>query len=160
MDEEIQIRDAVDGDEAFLREVYFSTRAAEVAIFGWDDVQTRAFLEMQFELRERAYAMQFPGAVSSIILVAGEPAGRMIVERRDAEISLTDIAVLPQFQGRGIASQLIGRLQAEASAAGVPLVLSVDRTNDHASKLYEKLGFVVTGETQMNFSMQWTPPAL
>lgn len=155
---EIKLRPVSDHDEAFLRDVYASSRDAEVAAFGWDEVQRAAFLAMQFSIQQRAYAMQYPLARTSVILCDHVPAGRMIVERLDGEISLTDIAVLPDFRGRGIASALIRELQAEAAAAAKPVTLHVDRGNTAAFKLYEKLGFAVTSETQMNFAMQWTPP--
>lgn len=155
---EIKLRPVGDHDEAFLREVYACSRDAEVAAFGWDEVQRAAFLAMQFSIQQRAYAMQCPLAETSVILCGDVPAGRLIVERLAGEISLTDIAVLPEFRGRGIASGLIRELQAEAADAAIPVTLHVDRANAVAFKLYEKLGFTVTSETQLNFAMQWTPP--
>ncbi len=35
-------------DEAFLYEVYASTRTEELAVVDWDDTQKAAFLHMQF----------------------------------------------------------------------------------------------------------------
>src|SRR5438874_9361928 len=110
----ITTRPARAEDEDFRREVYFSTRIAEVAEFGWSDDQQKAFLQMQFSVRQRAYEMQFPKAESSIILVNDAPAGTMIVDRAADHISLTDIAILPEYRHRGIAMHLIGELQKEA----------------------------------------------
>jgi ribosomal protein S18 acetylase RimI-like enzyme len=156
---EIKLRPVSDHDEAFLRKVYASSRADEMAAIGWDDLSQGAFLDMQFSVRQRAYAMQNPMAESSVILFDGVPAGRIIVERLDSGISLTDIAVLTEFRGRGIASELIRGLQDEAAAAEKPLTLHVDRSNPGAFRLYERLGFIVISETQMNFEMRWTLPA-
>ena len=158
MEKVITLRPATDADEAFLLGVYGSTRAGEVAAFGWGETEQRAFLETQFSVRRRAYAMQFPDAKCSVVLCDGEPAGEIIVDRSNARIELTDIAVLPEFRGRGIATHLIGELQNEAAEAGLPLTLTVDRANANAFNLYSKLGFTVTAETELNFSMEWAAP--
>lgn len=158
MESLITLRPANDGDEAFLLAVYASTRSGEVAAFGWDAAQQRAFLEMQFSVRQRAYAMQYPDAKCSVVLCDGEPAGEIMVDRSKTRIELTDIAVLPEFRGRGIATRLIRDLQNEAAKAGLPLTLSVDRANVNAFNLYSKLGFTVTGETEFNLVMEWAAP--
>lgn len=55
------------------------------------------------------------------------------------------IAVLPAYTGRGIGGQLLGRLIALARASYPGIVLSV-RADNPARQLYERHGFVVTGE--------------
>ena len=79
----------------------------------------------------------------------------MIVDRGETGFILVDIAVAGAFRQRGIASLLIGRLQDEAAAAGVPVTLHVDRTNQNAFALYRKLGFEIAGEDQIQFLMTW-----
>src|SRR5688500_18354028 len=110
---------------------------------------------MQFAMRVRSYAMQFPAAVTYIVLFGGMRAGSMIVDRADRYILLTDIAVLPAFRDKGIASHLIGELKREAAASGKPLTLNVDKSNANAFRLYVSLGFVITDESDLGFSMQW-----
>jgi ribosomal protein S18 acetylase RimI-like enzyme len=95
--------------------------------------------------------MQFPDAECSIILFDDVPAGRLIVDRSGDSTSLTDITLAPEFRGRGIGSRLIRQLQREGKA----IVLSVDKQNLSAMRLYEKLGFTRTGETEFSFSMRW-----
>ena len=145
--------EAIDG--SFLFSVYASTRQSEVAGFGWPQEQQDAFLRMQFEMRRRSYAMQYPQAESRVILCDDAPAGSLIIDRTASHISLTDIAVLPEFQGRGIAGQIIAELQHEAESAGVPVVLCVDKGNLQARRLYEKLGFEPAGETELSIEMSW-----
>src|SRR5688572_1089219 len=88
------LRDATPEDDAFLLDVYVSTRLEELAGTGWDDHQKRAFIQMQFLARERIY----PQVDSKIILLNGRPAGRMLVDRNDAAILLRDIALLPEYR--------------------------------------------------------------
>jgi ribosomal protein S18 acetylase RimI-like enzyme/SAM-dependent methyltransferase len=147
----IELRDVTSDDEKFLCELYHTTRRDEVAAFGWSEAEQHSFLTMQFTMQQQAYKMQYPDAKHSVILFDGEPAGRVIVDRSDDAISLTDIAVLPEFRGRGIASRMISRLQDEVDA----IALSVDKINPTARRLYEKHGFTITGETEFNFEMQW-----
>jgi len=66
---------------------------------------------------------------------------------------LVGIQLLPEFQGRGIGSDLILRELAHAKALGKPLRLQVLRANDRARALYERLGFRVVGETEHHFMM-------
>lgn len=152
---EIVVRQAAAADEKFLREVYFSTRVDEVSAFGWDPAQQAAFLDMQFRVRQQAYKIQYPDADYSIIVFGGNDAGSLIVDRSDNSICLTDVAVLPQFRGNGIATYLIGQLQSEAAASSRSLLLQVDKTNVAARRLYEKLNFVVCVEGQLDDEMEW-----
>lgn len=151
----ITLRPAAEPDEKFLCDVYRSTRLDEVAAFGWDVSQQDEFLRMQFTIQHRAYRMQYPGAEHSVILLGASMAGRIIVDRTDGWISLTDIAVLPEFRGNGIATYLIMQLQDEASASGKPLLLQVDKSNEDALRLYKDLGFRITGESQFSYKMEW-----
>ncbi|MBV9241181.1 MAG: GNAT family N-acetyltransferase, partial [Acidobacteria bacterium] len=72
-------------------------------------------------------------------------------------LSLTDIAVLPEFRRNGIATTVIQRLQEEAARTGRDVELSVERMNENAFQLYRDLGFEVTGESQVHLSMRWSP---
>lgn len=126
-------------------------------MFGWDEAQAAAFLDMQFSLQRRAYAMQFPAAENLVIVNDGEPAGRMVVDRRANGVTLVDIAVLPQFRQKGIATELIRRLQAEAAASDRSIDLHVAKINPKAFALYQRLGFCVIGETPLHFEMSWDP---
>src|SRR5882672_3989068 len=87
------------GDEAFLFEVYASTRTAELAATGWSEPQQESFLRMQFQAQDKHYRGNYPGADLQIIRVDGQPAGRLYIHRRAGEIRIMDIALLPAFRG-------------------------------------------------------------
>ena len=53
---------------------------------------------------------------------------------------MIDIALLPDHRGRGIGARLLRDVLHEATAAGLPVRLSVERSNP-ARSLYERLGF-------------------
>lgn len=141
-------------DEAFLFEVYASTRQDEVAAWGWAPAQQEAFLRMQFMAQHRSYGMQYPDADPRIIEQQGQRAGRILVARTEREIVLVDIALLPAFRNQGLGTALIKELQAEAAAAGQTLRLHVLKGSP-AYRLYERLGFVMTADNSMHYGMEW-----
>jgi ribosomal protein S18 acetylase RimI-like enzyme len=152
----ISLRAVSPEDKGFLLKLYASTRQAEMASWGWSAVQQEAFLQMQFSARERSYEAAYSGAQRRIILLGNDPAGAMIVFQDQTEIRLVDISLLPEHRGRGVGATLIGELIAEAASASVPLRLSVLRGN-RAVGLYERLGFVPTGEDEMYLQMERKP---
>lgn len=57
---------------------------------------------------------------------------------------LSDIAILPPFQGRGLGSQLLAHCINYSLAVNQPkLHLGVEAKNQHALKIYIKLGFMI-----------------
>lgn len=59
---------------------------------------------------------------------------------------ITNVAVRPQWQGRGAGTYLMEQIMAFARAEGVTaMTLEVRRSNEIAQALYQKLGFVVEG---------------
>lgn len=148
------LRPVAGPDEDFLFALYASTRAAEFAPFGWPEAQLHAILRMQFNAQQRAYGAQYSAAGHQIVLLDDVPVGRIWVERSGDEILLVDIALLPSTRGRGIGTQLIKELIVEATATGKPLRLMVVRDNDGARRLYERLGFVITGDDGPRYQME------
>ena len=126
-------------DADLLLSVYASTRP-ELCGPGWPDELVR----MQFEAQSRHYGAFHPHAESTVVLVDGEPAGRLIVERAAAEIRIVDIALLPAFRGVGVGGRLVRALVAEADSTGRPLRCHVEMTND-ARGFWEHLGLVARG---------------
>lgn len=90
-------------------------------------------------------------------MVCGQAAGSVIVFRGPAEIRLVDIALLPEFRNRGLGARLISQLIEEAGRAAIPLRLSVTAGNP-AIHLYQRLGFVATGQNQVYLEMECHHP--
>jgi len=150
------IRPAEARDMELLYEVYASTRQEELAATGWDGTAVEAFLRMQFQLQHTQYRKNYPKASFDIILVDGLPAGRLYVDRGGDGIRLMDIALLPQFRGRGIGSGIIRGLVGEADARGQVLSLHVERNNP-VLHFYSALGFRVKNEGAVYFYMEREP---
>ena len=154
----VSLRPARPEDEAFLFQVYASTRAEEMALVDWTREQLGAFLRMQFDMQRRSYLMQSPAATYEVVVRDEVPVGRLIVERAEECIQLIDIALLPEYRGAGIGSTLIRDLQAEAARNGKVVRLHVEVSNP-ALSLYERLGFVRLNSDGLYWSMEWTPTA-
>jgi ribosomal protein S18 acetylase RimI-like enzyme len=137
----IALRPATPDDREALVAIYRSTREEELALTGWDDSQKAAFIEMQFTAQDRSYRDANPDGRFLVILVDGEPVGRLYVARLADELRVVDLAILPSHRGLGIGSALLADVIAEAQAAGLPIRLHVEPWNP-ARRLYERLGFV------------------
>ena len=158
MNGSITLRPVAPDDLAFLKRVYASTREDELAITPWTAEQKAAFLEMQFSAQHHDYHTNYPDAAYDLILREGVPAGRLYVHRRSEEISILDIALLPEHRGAGIGSALLGGLITEADTAGKPLVIYVEKFN-RAQSLYRRLGFAETDDTGVYWRMVRPVPA-
>ena len=148
----ISWRSATAADAAFCFSVYASTRAEELATWGWGVAQQEIFLKMQFAAQAASYRATFPGASHAIVLRGDRPVGTLIVNHTAEEIRLVDVAFLPQHRGAGLGTEVIRRLQAEAHGSGRPLRLQVLRTS-RAARLYARLGFITTGGDEMRVEM-------
>jgi ribosomal protein S18 acetylase RimI-like enzyme len=103
-----------EGDREFLYRVYASTRAEELAVAPWDDAQKDVFLRAQFDAQDRWYHEHNTRGSYEVIVVDGEPAGRLCLHRGEAEIRIVDMALLPEHRGNGVGTSLLLDLLAEA----------------------------------------------
>jgi ribosomal protein S18 acetylase RimI-like enzyme len=153
---EVTLRPVAAGDEPFLLRVYAGTRAEELAPVPWTDEQKAAFVAQQFAAQTAHYAQHYAGMTADVILIGGEPAGRLLVARWAEEIRIVDIAILPELRGTGAGSALLEELIAEGAAAGKRVSIHVEREN-RALGLYERLGFRPVGEHGVYLRMEWDP---
>jgi ribosomal protein S18 acetylase RimI-like enzyme len=141
----VTLRPETDADIPFLQAVYASTRAEEMALVDWPLEQQQEFVLSQFRFQRQHYKQYYSDSQFDVILVDDAPAGRLYVHRGPKEIRIVDIALLPEFRGRGIGQGLLEGLQSEARAKGQPVSIHVERFN-RALRLYERLGFKIAGE--------------
>ena len=151
------LRSVESSDEQSLFQIYASTRVEELAQVDWDAAQRESFLRMQFTAQTRYYHSEYPGAVFQVIWVEGAVAGRLSVHRRDQEIRIMDIALLPDFRRRGIGTQLIRTIQDEAVRDGKCVTIHVESFNP-AQQLYERLGFRKVASNGVYHLMEYRIP--
>ena len=139
-----------------MREVYASTRDAEMAMVDWDDQAKAQFLDMQFRAQSHHYETHNPDADYSLVLLDGTPIGRLYVDRTGEQIHLLDIALLAPYRSQGIGTQLIRELMEEARREHRPLRCHVERFN-RAWGLYRRLGFGFLSDAGMYAYLEWVP---
>lgn len=150
-------RTAQEGDRPFLADLYASTRSEELAPLPWSEAEKRAFLRSQFDAQDRHYRAHFPDCAFLVVEEEGGPAiGRLYVDRREDEVRLVDIALVPERRGRGIGSRILEGVLAEAARAGLPVRIHVERDNP-ARRLYARLGFRAIGENGVHLLMERLP---
>jgi ribosomal protein S18 acetylase RimI-like enzyme len=89
-------------------------------------------------------AGQLLGRASFGLEVDGKLAGYCIATREEDYISLSDLAVLPDYRGQGLASHLLrSTLGALLTEPGPPIVANVIRENRRVSQLCNTLGFEI-----------------
>jgi ribosomal protein S18 acetylase RimI-like enzyme len=155
--DEASLRPANAADAEFLYRVYAGTRAEELALTNWTDAQKEQFCRMQFHAQSTDYAANYPAAQFSIIEHRGAPVGRLIVDRRESEINIVDIALLPDARGAGIGTRYLRELMDESGRAGKPLSIHVEKYN-RALRLYQRLGFQPIADKGIYLLMEWKVP--
>ena len=137
------LRPATETDYAFLYALHVATLKEYVAqTWGWDE----AFQARRF--RER-----FDPANSQIIVVDGQDVGVLAVGSGAGEVLLGNIRIAPDWQRRGLGTAVIQDVLSKAREDGLTVVLQVLKVNP-ARSLYERLGFVVVGETDTHYQMR------
>ena len=150
----VTLRPATADDEPCLRRLYATTRENELSLVAWTDDQKTAFVDMQFAAQAQYYREHYPNTSFDVIVLDDRSVGRLYVARWTDEIRIVDIALLPEFCGRGIGSSLVRQLQQEVLAARKPLRIHVERFNP-ALRLYERLGFRAIEDKGVYLFLEW-----
>ena len=157
MSDATTLRPITPGDDRFLYRVYASTRAEEMAVVPWTEKEKQDFLRFQFDAQHKYYMEHFPKASYDLIVLEGEPIGRLYIDRCRDEIRLIDIALLPEHRGRGLGGAIMRRVLAEGAEVGKLVRIHVERNNP-ALSLYRRLGFEKIEEQGVYYLMEWAPP--
>jgi ribosomal protein S18 acetylase RimI-like enzyme len=136
--------------------VYASTRTEELAVVPWDDAQKEGFLRHQFDAQDAWWRENYADASFSVIVVEGEPAGRLYVHRGQSEIRIVDIALLPEHRGSGVGTRLLDELLAEGDAEAKSVTIHVERMNP-ALRLYDRLGFALAEDKGVYLFLERAP---
>jgi GNAT superfamily N-acetyltransferase len=73
------------------------------------------------------------------------------------EVRLSELIIVARYRNRGYGSYLVKTVQLVAAFSKKPITLF---THLGAKAFFEKLGFVVTKETDSGFEMSWIPKSL
>ncbi len=122
-------------------------QAVVIKQFGqWDEVRQQQFFEDKW--RPEAY---------EIVEIQGRPIGVLCVTKTQYEVRIVEIQLLPEYQGRGIGTELLQRELQLADEQGLPVRLQVLLKNQ-ARALYQRLGFRVYDKTDTHVLMERACP--
>lgn len=157
---QVRLRPSTVADEPLLFAIYAASRADEMALVSWTDEQQLAFITQQHQAQSSSYRARHPdGEFLVIELMDGRGIGRLYRARiSDDEVRVLDIALLPEWCGRGVGTKLIRDVMVAAEQSGDMVSLHVEFWNQ-AVRLYERLGFVEAGRNDVHIRMEYHPPA-
>jgi ribosomal protein S18 acetylase RimI-like enzyme len=139
----IQWRPATSDDDAFLFDLHRAAMGPLVEqLWGWDDAVQRSM-----------FATSLARGDVMVIERGGHAVGTITLREEDDHVFVGNIEVLPAYQGQGIGGQVLRMVMADADANNLPVRLQVLKINRAACRLYERLGFVHTGETDTHLLM-------
>lgn len=153
---DLQLRPCAQPDLPFLRQLYGELRARELDQTGWPAEARTAFLDSQFSLQHRHFTTHYAAANFWMVEHHRAAIGRYYLLRDAKHFLVVDIALHPDWRGRGIGSTLLTWAQAQASEAGAcGIDLHVDVRNVDAHRLYTRLGFIETAREAPYIRMHW-----
>ena len=138
--QQFEVRQATPGDRDTLYRIKRETiRPYVEQVWGWDE-----------ELQERRFCESYDHTATQVVVVDGLAVGLLRVSERESAVFIDQVEITPKYQSQGIGTSLINDLLAR----GRPVELGVLKVNVDARRLYERLGFRVTGETETHYNMR------
>ena len=138
--QQFEVRQATPGDRDTLYRIKREAMRPHVEqIWGWDE-----------ELQEPRFRESYDHTEAQVVLVDGHAIGYLGVSERESATFIDQIEIVPEYQGRGIGTALINNVLAR----GRPVELDVLKVNVDARRLYERLGFRASGETETHYHMR------
>ncbi len=143
----LKLRKADDSDSEFA---YLTKKAAfrqyVEQVWGWDEKQQRGL-----------HAGRFSSQEFRIIELSGIDVGVIALVREPDCLKLSQIFLLPEFQGKGIGTACTTRAIEDAAASGIPVRLKVLKVNIRAITFFQRLGFNSMGQTDTHILMERAP---
>lgn len=138
----IEMRPAANSDFDYCRCLYFGEMK-------WIINELRLDLAAQ----ESRFQQQWNPMQVHIITIDDADVGWVQIIRQEEELFIAQIIVARRFQRRGVGTEIMKRLIADAAQMGLPLLLSVVKINP-AGRLYHRLGFQITHEDERKYYMK------
>ena len=148
--ENVSLRQATEGDSAFIfRAQHEGMRPVREA-----DGSKKVDDE---EDRLAKHTATFDPTKIQVIQYQGKDVGRLRVVRSPESLYVGGIQILPEFQGKGIGTDIFKELIAESNRTNLPIVLEVHDVNEGAITFYENLGLVKGEKIKDQTVMTYVP---
>lgn len=141
------LRQATYNDYEFLYQLHVAAMWEYVeATWGWQEKWQREYFDRKFDPKGR-----------QIIQIDGKDAGVIAIEEREEAVFIALIEILPDYQNRGVGTNLLRHIIQTAHASNLPVTLHVLRVNAPARRLYERLGFIIAKDEEHRYYMVCSP---
>ncbi len=141
----LTLNTATEADFEFVRKVHH---------LAYRDMVIRQYGEWDDSIQDEFFKNSWDRLPHKIIVCDGEPCGYCCLLESEDAIDVMELAILPEWQGKGIGSDLLKTVIEKGKSLGVSSRLNVMKTNDGAKRLYERLGFEVFDMTATHFKMR------
>ena len=142
--EELSFRKAHISDSEFVFTVKKAAfREYVEQVWGWDD-------NYQRELHNRRFAAQDV----CIIQFRGTDVGFLSTSSTPDTLKVNQLFILPEYQGKGIGSACMMRIVDDARLEGKSVALQVLKVNTRGIAFYQRLGFLIIGESSTHLQMK------
>ena len=128
--------------------------------FLWDvfrvsmkDYITRTRGEWDEQREEAQFRNQLDLLITQVVHANDLAVGFIMAPIKDGARWIHTICIVPEHQHKGIGTEVLGRVIAQAKEQKMSLYLNVLKVNP-ARRLYERLGFGVIEETKHHFRMK------
>jgi ribosomal protein S18 acetylase RimI-like enzyme len=152
----VTLRPEREDDKDFRYQLFCDSRQPEFALVLAPPVYQQVMAH-QFHAQTVSYRTQFPHARFDIVEMAGQPIGRLVVDRPGNLLHIVDQAIVPAQRNRGIGTAIMRALMEEARLADLPVHLEVASENDPSMRLYLRLGFKAIETFPFYIQMEWRP---
>ena len=142
------LRPTTGADHDFVYALLIATARDYVTqLWGWND-------EIQRTIRNDFERWFNPPESGQIVQVAGRDAGYLKVIPQEGELLLEMLMLTPELHGCGLGTAILTPVLADAAARGLSVVPQVLKVNP-ATRLYERLGFLIVEELPNHYVMKW-----
>ena len=142
---QITLRPALTQDFEYCKRLYFSGMNKIIEELNLDRTAQAVGLQQQWILTQ-----------VHIITLDGSDVGWLQTKMQDDGLFVAQLFVDAPVQRRGIGTEVMNRLIADAARANHAVLLAVVKIN-RAVRLYERLGFQITHEDDRKFYMKRDP---
>ena len=155
---EIILRPLRADEDELWREVFYDSVRVHYEPLNLAEEQLRGLLEMQYHAQNLDYRTNYPNASNYVIEYKGVNAGRVILSTEHGDLHIIDMAVLTEFRGCGIATNIFGWFFDMSRKKDLAIRFYVEKSNP-AFSLYERVGFKVVEDVTSHYRMEWKAAA-
>jgi ribosomal protein S18 acetylase RimI-like enzyme len=138
-------RDATDSDFELTWQIKtMSIKPYIEQIWGWDNEVQREFHRKDFK----------PHQIKIISDGDGNDIGLLNTTEDEAGLYINNILISEHAQGQGIGTVVLKILINQTRSKNKRIALQVLKVNERAKRLYESLGFNMTGQTEFHYQME------